>query len=237
MKRHSFVGILSTATLAAGLLLMGSTSASAQNTEHASAQLVTGSTDLKSHTTTVRKPVFSEPRSTCGDDGAFVVAKLSNPNATVQEYMVGIHAGDIYDDYVVTVAAHGAESVEFGGLPNNTYRLQAQNPAGDIVAQTQVRVRCDVKPPTSTPTETPTGTPTASPSETPTTGTSSATTAGPSTPVAVPTAVDAGLLGPVAQDDSNHGRMIVGAVLLAALGVMIGLASLLLRRRRGLHHL
>ena len=243
MKRHPFVGGLLTATLATGLLLVGSTSASARNTEHAS-----GSTDLRSYTTTVRKPVFSEARVTCYDEGgAGVVAKLSNPNKTVQEYMVGIHAGDIYYDYVVMLAAHGSESVEFGGLPNDTYVLQAQNPAGDVVAHIRVRVNCAATPPTSTPTATPTGTPsgtptgtpTASPSETtsPTTGTSSATTAVPSTPVAVPTAVDAGLSGPVAQDDSNDGRMIVGAGLLVAVGIMIGLGSLLVRRRRGLHQL
>jgi hypothetical protein len=220
--------------LATGLLLMGSASASAQNTE------------LKSHSTTVRPPVYSNARFTCGEGGAEVVAKLSNPNATVQDYMVGIHAGDIYYNYVVTVSAHGSESVEFGGLPNDTYQLQAQNAAGDVVARARVRVKCDVKPPTSPPTGTPTGTPTVSPSETPTTpatsptsspttGTSSVPTAVPSTPVAVPTAVEAGLSGPVAQDDSSHGGTIVGAGLLAAVGIMIGLASLLVRRRRGLH--
>jgi hypothetical protein len=246
MKRHLFVGGLLTATLATGLLLVGSTSASAQNTEHA-----TGSTDLKSYTTTIRKPVFSDVRVTCNDEGGGggVAAKLSNPNKTVQDYMVGIHAGDIYYDYVVTVAAHGAESVEFPAPLNDTYVLQAQNAAGDVVAHIRVRVQCDATPPTSTPTGTPTGTPTASPTGTPTaspsetpttsptTGTSSATTAVPSTPVAVPTAVDAGLAGPVAQDDSDHGRTIVGAGLLAAVGIMIGLGLLLVRRRRGLHQL
>jgi hypothetical protein len=59
----------------------------------------------------------------------------------------------------------------------------------------------------------------------------------PSTPVAVPTAVEAGLRGPVAPDDSNHDRTIVGAGLLAAVGILIGLGSLLVRRRRGLHQL
>ncbi|TCO17263.1 hypothetical protein EV652_11891 [Kribbella steppae] len=237
MKRHSFVrGLLTATTLVTGVLLLGSTSASAQN---APAQPVTASADLKSHTTTDRPPVFSKARFTCQDEGAVVVTKLSNPNATVQQYMVGIHGGDIYYDYVVTLAARGAESVEFGGLPDNTYQFQAQNPDGDIVARTRVRVQCDVTPPTGTPTATPTGTPTAPPSETPTTspttGPSSATTAVPSTPVDVPTAVEAGLPGPVAQDDSNHGRTIVGASLMAAVGLMIGLASLLVRRRRGLH--
>jgi len=240
MKRYSFVrGLLTATTLATGLLLLGSTSASAQNTEHAPAQPVTGSTDLKSHTSTVRPPVFSKVRVTCEDEGGVVATKLSNPNATVEPYMVGIHGGDIYYDYVVTPAAHGAESIEFGGLPNNTYQFQAQNADGDIVARAWVRVQCDVTPPTGTPTATPTGTPTAPPSETPTTspttGTSSATTAVPSTPVDLPTAVEAGLPGPVAQDDSNHGRTILGAGLLAAVGIMIGLASLLVRRRRGLH--
>ncbi|TDO46756.1 hypothetical protein EV643_110139 [Kribbella sp. VKM Ac-2527] len=257
MKRDSFVGGLLTATLATGLLLVGSTSASAQNTGPAPAQLSTGSTDLKRHATTVRPPVLSKARVTCGDVGAGVVAKLRNPNTTVQHYMVG--AGD--DNYVVTVAAHGTELVEFGCLPNGTYMLRVQNADGDFVAQTRVRVQCDATPPTGTPTATPTGTPTgtptatptgtptgtptstptASPSETPTTspttGTSSATTAVPSTPVGVPTAVEAGLPGPAAQDDSNHRRTIVAAGLLAAVAIMIGLASLLIRRRRGLHQL
>jgi hypothetical protein len=183
--------------------------------------------------------VFGKAHFRCQDEGAFVVAKLSNPNATLQEYMVGITAGDIHYDYVVTVAARGTELVEFGGLPNSTYLLQAQNAVGDFVAHTQVRVLCDATPPTATPTATPTRTPTAAPSETPTTvpptGTSSPTTTAPSTPVDVPTAVEAGLPGPVAQDDSNHDRTIVGAGLLVAVGIIIGLASLLVRRRRGLH--
>ncbi|TDO46824.1 hypothetical protein EV643_110207 [Kribbella sp. VKM Ac-2527] len=259
MKRHSFVGSLLTATLATGLLLVGSTSASAQTP----AQAVTGSTDHKRHATTVRPPVLSKARVTCHDGGPSVVAKLRNPNTTVQHYMVGITPDD--DDYVVTVAAHGTELVQFGAPNDGTYLLRVQNADGDFVAQTRVRVLCDATPPTGTPTATPTGTPTgtptatptgtptgtptetptstptASPSETPTTspttGTSSATTAVPSTPVGVPTAVEAGLPGPVAQDDSYHGRTIVAAGLLAAVGIMIGLASLLVRRRRGLHQL
>ncbi|MFG1812160.1 hypothetical protein ACGFIF_00225 [Kribbella sp. NPDC049174] len=229
------------------MLLLGSTSASAQNTEHVPAQLVTGSTDLKSHTATVRPPVLSKPRVTCRDGGADAVAELSNPNATLQEYMVGITAGDIHYDYVVTVAAHGAELVEFGGLPNGAYLLRVQNAVGDFVARARVRVQCDVTPPTGTPTATPTGTPTALPTGTPTAspsgtptalptiGSSSATTAVPSSPVDVPTAVEAGLAGPVVPDDSNHSRTIVGASLLAAVGIMIGLGSLVVRRRRGLH--
>jgi hypothetical protein len=216
-----------TATLAVGLLLVGSTSASALSTEQA-----------------VRPPVFSNARVTCDSEGVGVVAKLSNPNPTVQIYMVGIHAGDIYDNYVVTVAARGSEPVEFGGLyPDDTYRLQAQNADGDVVATARVRVKCDVKPPTSTPTvtptrtptETPTGTPTGSPSETPATSPTTGTSSVPSTPVAVPTAVEAGLAGPVAQDDSGNGPTIVGV--LAAVGILIGLGSLLIRRRRGLHQL
>jgi hypothetical protein len=230
MKRHSFVrGLLAATTLATGLLLFGSTAASAQ------------STDIKSHTTTVLPPVFDKPRITCGDEGAGLESNLRNPNATLQEYMVGVTAGDVQENYVVQVAPHGAELVGFGDLPNGTYLLQAQNPAGDLVATARGRVQCDVTPPTGTPTATPTGTPTttptASPSETPTTvptDTPSATTAVPSTPVNVPTAVDAGLPGPVTQDDSIHGGTIVGAGLLAV-GIMIGLVSFLVRRRRGLH--
>jgi hypothetical protein len=146
VKRHSFVGCLLTATLATGLLLVG-TSASAQKTEHATAQLVTGGADLKGHTTKVRPPVLSKARVTCRDEGALAVAKLRNPNTTVQEYMVAITAGDIHYDYVVTVAAHGAELVEFGGLPNGMYLLRVQNDVGDFVAHTRVRVRCKVTPP------------------------------------------------------------------------------------------
>ena len=241
MKHQSFLrGLLTATTLVTGVLLLGSTTASAQNTEHVAAQHVTGSTDLKSHTTTVRPPVFGEARFTCRDGGAEVVAALRNPNATLQHYMVGITGGDVVEEnYVVTVAALGAELVEFGSPPNGSYLLRAQNADGDFVAHTRVRVECDVTPPTGTPTAPPTGTPTAPPSETPTTlpatGTSSPTTAVPSTPVDVPTAVEAGLPGPVAQDDSNHGRTIAG--LLAAVGIMIGLASLLVRRRRGPHQL
>jgi hypothetical protein len=232
VKHHSFVGGLLTAMLTIGLLLMGSTSASALNTE------------------LVRPPVFSKARVTCDSDsgGVGVVAKLSNPNKTPQVYMVGIHAGDIYQNYVVNLAARGSEPVEFGGLfPDDTYRLQAQNADGDVVATAQVRVHCDLKPtstptetptgtPTSTPTGTPTSTPSASPSETPTTSPATRTSSAvPSTPVAVPTAVDAGLSGPVAQADSNHRWAIAG--LLSAVGIMIGLGSLLVRRRRGLHQL
>jgi hypothetical protein len=219
MNHRSLIrGLLAATTLATGLLLFGSTAASA-------------------HTTTVVPPVFDKPRITCHDGGAELASKLRNPNATLQEYMVGITAGDVQENYVVQVTAHGAELVVFADLPNGTYLLQAQNPAGDVVATARGRVQCDVTP-TGTPSATPTGTPTATPSETPTTsptsGTSSATTAVPSTPVAVPTAVDAGLPGPVAQDDSIHGGTIVGAGLLAV-GIVIGLVSFLVRRRRGLH--
>jgi hypothetical protein len=239
MKRHAFVGGLLTATLVTGLLLLGSTPASAQ--------LVAGSTDLTSQSSKVRPPVFSNVRVRCHDDGAEVVAKLSNPNATEQIYMVGFHAGDVYDDYVVNLAPHGAENVAFGAHTNDTYELQAQNADGNVVALVRVRVKCAFKPPTPTPTAPPTGTPTTPPTVTPPTGTpttppsgtptappSETPTAVPSTPVAVPTAVAAGLPGPVAQDDSNHGWTIAGTGLLAV-AIIIGLASLLVRRRRGLH--
>ena len=208
MKRHSFVrGLLTAATLGTGLLLLGSTSASAQ---------------------TIEPPVLGKARITCHDEGGAVVAKLRNPNATLQHYMVAITGGEVHYDYVVSPAARGAELIEFGGLPNGTYLLRVQNADGDFVATTRVPVQCDVTPPTAPPSETPT--------TVPATGPSSTTTAVPSTPVDVPTAVEAGLPGPAAQDYSSHEGTIVGAILLAV-GVVIGLASLLVRRRRGLHHL
>ncbi|MFI5708377.1 hypothetical protein [Kribbella sp. NPDC051620] len=230
-----FAGALLTATLAPGLLLLGSTSASAQ-------------------TSTVRPPVYSNVRVSCHDVGAGVSARLSNPNATEQVYMVGFHAGDAYDNYVVNLAPHGAEKVEFWAQTNDTYELQAQNADGDVVTLIHVRVKCAFKPPTPTPTAPPTGTPTTPPTATPPTGTPTAgpsgtptappsetptaipstPTAAPSTPVAVPTAVEAGLAGPAAQGDSSHGWTIAGTGLLA-IAVMIGLASFLVRRRRGLH--
>jgi hypothetical protein len=49
--------------------------------------------------------------------------------------------------------------------------------------------------------------------------------------------VEAGLAGPVAQHDSNHGGSIVGAGLLAVGGIMIGLGAFLALRRRGLHQI
>jgi hypothetical protein len=236
MKRHSFIGSLLTATLATGLLLVGSTSASAQNTELTPTPTppVAGSTDPQHHTTTVRPPALGKARVTCYDEGANFVTKLRNPNTMTMDYMVSLLGGDYAESYVVTPTARSVVPVEFGGLANGTYSFWVQNADGDMVAQTQVHVQCGNKPPTSTPTKTPTGTPTAPPSETPTTGTSSATTAAPSTPAGVPTAVNAGLPGPVAQDDSNHGRTIVGAGLLAA-GIIFGLGSLLALRRRGQH--
>jgi hypothetical protein len=237
MKRHAFVGGLLTTTLMTGLLLLGSTSASAQP--------VARSTDLTTQTSKVRPPVFSNVRVSCQDVGAEVSAKLSNPNATEQAYMVGFHAGD--DDYVVNLAPHEAENVAFSAHTNGTYALQAQNADGDVVALVRVRVKCAFKPPTPTPTAPPNGTPTTPPTVTPPTGTPTAPptgtptaspsetpTAVPSTPIAVPTAVEAGLPGPVTQDDSNHGWPIAGTGLLA-FAIMLGLASLLVRRRRGLH--
>ncbi|WP_328324471.1 hypothetical protein OHA70_33395 [Kribbella sp. NBC_00382] len=218
MKRHAFAGRLLTATLVTGLLLWGSASASAQP--------VAGSTDLTSQTSKVRPPVYSNVRVKCHDLGADVLAKLRNTNPTEQIYMVGFHAGDVHANYVVNLAPHGSEDVAFWAETNDTYELQAQNVDGDVVALFRVRVKCAFKPPTGTPTAPPSGTSTAPPSETP--------TAVPSTPVAVPTAVEAGLPGPVAQDDSSHGWTIAGSGLLAV-AIMIGLASLLVRRRRGLH--
>jgi hypothetical protein len=232
MKRRSLLGGLLTATLTTGLFLVGSMPASAQNTAK------------------VRPPVLSNVRVTCHDSGGAVSAKLSNPNATEQQYMVSVTGGSAGDSYVVQPPAHGSELIEFGGLPDRTYSLGVQNVVGDLVAQSAVRVKCGATPPTgtpsatptgtptatptSTPSATPTGTPTATPTRTPTTGTSTETTTAPTTPVAVPTAVDAGLAGPVTPDDSNHEWTIVG--LLAAAGI-IGLGSLLIRRRRGLHQL
>jgi hypothetical protein len=234
MKRRSFLGGLLTATLTTGLFLVGSMPASAQ------------------YTAKVLPPVLSNIRITCHDEGAGVSAKLSNPNATQQDYMVAIHASDVHYDYVAQPPAHGFEIIGFGDLPDRTYSLRVQNAVGDFVAQSDVRVKCRATPPTGTPSATPTrtptatptgtpsatptGTPTASPTRTPTTGPSSTPTAVPTTPVAVPTAVDAGLAGPTAPDD-NHGRTIVGAGLLAAVGIIIGLGSLLVRRRRGLQQL
>lgn len=239
MKRHAFVGGLLTATLVTGLLLLGSTSASAQ--------LVAGSTDLTSQISKVRPPVYSNLRVKCHDLGADVLAKLRNTNPTEQIYMVGFHAGDVYANYVVNLAPHGSEDVAFWAETNDTYELQAQNADGDVVTLVRVRVKCAFKPPTPTPTTPPTGTPTTPPTVTPPTGTPTAPpsgtptappsetpTAAPSTPVAVPTAVEAGLPGSVAQDDSNRGWTIAGTGLLAV-AIMIGLASLLVRRRRGLH--
>ncbi|MEV5966037.1 hypothetical protein AB0L70_29990 [Kribbella sp. NPDC051952] len=219
-----------TATLGTGLLLAGSTSASAQNTAHV--------------------PVFTDVRVSCGDgsDGDIgVTAKLIDTKATVPEpHMVLIWAGTAEYSYVVSVDAQGTEPVEFGGLPNNTnYRLQAQNAAGDVVASARGRLKCNVTPPTSTPTSAPTSRPTRTPSASssrtsstpPTTGTSSVPTTATSTPVAVPAAVDAGLLDPVAQDESGPARTIVGAGLLLAFGMIVGLVALLVRRRRGPHQL
>ncbi|MEU4396524.1 hypothetical protein [Kribbella sp. NPDC023855] len=239
MKHHGFVGGLMTATLVTGLLLLGSTSASAQ--------LVARSTDVTSQTTKVRPPVYSDVRVRCEDVGAAVSAKLSNPNATEQVYMVGFQAGDVAENYVVNLAPHGSEIVGFGAPVNNTYELQAQNVDGDVVALVRVRVKCAFKSPTPTPTASPTGKPTVTPTVTPPTGTPTVSptgtpsgspvetpTAVPSTPIAVPTAVEAGLPGPVAQDDSHHGWTIAGTGLLA-IAIMIGLATLLVRRRRGLH--
>jgi hypothetical protein len=262
MKGRSLVGSLLAATLATGLLLSGSAAASARTTGQA--QFATGSANLERHTATVVPPVFGKARITCGAWGGNAVAMLRNPNSTLQHYMVSTTIEDVDHDYVVSVAGRGSEPVEFGGLPDGTYLIRVQNAVADYVAQTRVRVRCEAKPPTATPTgtptatptgtptATPTGTPTATPTGTPTTAPTRTPTASPSerptarpptatstessTPVAVPTAVDAGLPGPVAQQDSNHGRTIVSGLLLAAIGI-IGLAVLLVQRRRGLRRL
>lgn len=230
MKRHPFAGGLLTATLATGLLIVGSTSASAD-------------------TTTDRPPVLSNARFTCSDEGpgAGAVAKLHNPNKVTMQYMVTLQGGDYAESYVVSPAAHSVVPVEFACVPNGTFVLSVQGTDGDVVAETRIDVQCNVKPtetPTGTPTGTPTSTPTTPPSETPSTspttppsGTSSATTAVPSTSVPVPTAVNAGIPGSDVQDVSNHGRTIIGAGLLAAVGLMIALGSRLVRRRRGLHQL
>ncbi|QNE17350.1 hypothetical protein F1D05_04720 [Kribbella qitaiheensis] len=223
------------ATLATGLLVAGSTFASAQ---------------------TLKPPYYGEARANCSANpeiGVGVTAKLHNPNAITDSYMVGAHAGNIYVNYVVTVPGHGVEPVDFAGLVNNnTYDLQAQNAAGDVVARARVRVYCAVTSPTPTPTATPTHTPTATPTGSPTvtptdtpsgtptgsptTSTPSASTPAPSTPVAVPTAVDAGLPGTVSQD-SDHDRTMVVAALLVGGGITFGLGLLLLvlRRRLGQH--
>ncbi|TDU83884.1 hypothetical protein EV138_6348 [Kribbella voronezhensis] len=238
-KHRPLVGSLLTATVAAGLLLVGTPAASAENT------------------TTVLPPVFTHVRVSCNEAGGEVEADLRNPNKTSQDYMVGIHAGEIYYTYVVSPPARGVAPVDFGGLPDDAYAMQAENAGGKIVARARIRVHCEVKPPTSTPTPTrtptatptrtptatPTGRPTSTPSSTPTVSetpatspTRGTTSAVPSTPIALPTAVDAGLAGPVAQAGSNH-RAAYAVGLIVTGGITAGLGWFLLWQRRRLRQL
>jgi hypothetical protein len=136
LSRLACSGLL-TATLATGLFLGASTPASAHP-----AQLVTGSTDLKRHTTTVRPPVLGKSRVTCSSEAAGTATRLRNPNKIALHYMVTLIGGDYAESYVVSPAARSVVRVEFAGVPNGRFALWVQNAAGDVVAQTRVRVRC-----------------------------------------------------------------------------------------------
>jgi hypothetical protein len=146
MKHRSLVGGLSAATLVTGLLVVGSSAASAQRTEPASARLVVG-TGVNSHTGAVRPPVLFRPRFTCHDSGAIVVVKLRNPNKTVLFFEVRLSGGEVSEALPVMLPARRFDSVEFHGIPNGRYLIEVLNDTGDFVAQTQVRVRCTVQPP------------------------------------------------------------------------------------------
>jgi len=143
MKHRSLVGGLSAATLVTGLLVVGSSAASAQRTEPASARLVVG-TGVNSHTGAVRPPVLFRPRFTCHDSGAIVVVKLRNPNKTVLFFEVRLSGGEVSEALPVMLPARRFDSVEFHGIPNGRYLIEVLNDTGDFVAQTQVRVRCTV---------------------------------------------------------------------------------------------
>jgi hypothetical protein len=147
MSCHSIVGGLLTGTLATGLLVAGSPHAAAQGTGHNPAQLVAGSTVLKPHTSTARPPILFRPRATCHESSAIVVVKLRNPTKTARFFEIRLSGGEYAEALPVGLPAHGADSVEFSGVSNGTYRVQVLNDLGDLVTQTRFRVRCKVKPP------------------------------------------------------------------------------------------
>ncbi|NIK54328.1 hypothetical protein [Kribbella shirazensis] len=146
MKRHPFVGGLLTATLATGLLLVGSAPASAQKAESASAQLVADGTDLRGRGNSVRPPVLVRPRVRCHDSGAVVVVKLRNPSRVILFFEVRLSGGSVAEALPVMLAARGVETVEFHGIPNGRYRVDVMNDRGDFVTDTRVRVRCNAVP-------------------------------------------------------------------------------------------
>jgi hypothetical protein len=120
-----------------GVVLLGTTPASAQTSEHVSA---------KSSTTRARPPVLKKPQFTCHESGAIVVVKLRNRSRTVLYFEVRLSAGDYQEAQPMMLLPRGVDSVEFHGVPNGRYVTEVLNDGGDHVTQTRFQVRCKVKP-------------------------------------------------------------------------------------------
>jgi hypothetical protein len=127
-------------SLAAGLLLVGTTPASAQKTGQTAAQPVTS-------TTTVRPPILYRPRVTCSDSSAVVVVKLRNSSKAVRFFEVRLSGGEYAEALPVMLTPRGVDSVEFHGVPNGRYLVEVLNDLGDYVAETRLRVRCEIEAP------------------------------------------------------------------------------------------
>jgi hypothetical protein len=82
----------------------------------------------------------------CSVQGAVVTVKLRNPTRTVRFFEIRLSGGAVAEAMPVMLTPSGVDSVEFHGIPDGRYRVEVLNDLGDYVADTRLRVRCNIKP-------------------------------------------------------------------------------------------
>jgi hypothetical protein len=119
--------------MATGVVLSGSTPASAHKAEHVS---VTSAV-------TPRPPILLKPRFTCDGDGAGLTVRLRNRTRTEEAYEVRVSRGDYQEALPIYLPPRGVGSVEFAGMTaHGRYVIEVLNVVGDYVLRTRVKVRC-----------------------------------------------------------------------------------------------
>jgi hypothetical protein len=135
--RTTFAGLAVSALMAAGVVLVGSTPASAHKSEHVV---------VSAATTTVRPPALRRPQITCGAEGAEVVVKLRNRSRTSLFFEVRLSVSDYQEALPIGLSPRGVDSVVFSGVPNGRSLIEVLNDQGVYVAHLRFKVKCSGEP-------------------------------------------------------------------------------------------
>ncbi|WP_328993444.1 hypothetical protein OG394_03880 [Kribbella sp. NBC_01245] len=122
--------------MATGVVVVGSTPASAHKAGHVSVK-----SSLK-----VRPPLLKRPRVRCHESGAIVVITLRNRSRTALHFEVRLSAGEYQEALPVMLLPRGTDSVEFHGVPDGSYLTEVLNDVGEYVADRRFRVSCNAAP-------------------------------------------------------------------------------------------